>query len=264
MAIPNSDRVVVPDEKTPRRYGLLNVVFASVLLLLNVGMAGFYVLAPALAAGLDRWQAGQNAEMMARHRAGIEEWKKKEAEAPTEAERAAAKQEVARLESSPAPQMPSMTIGMKSMSDPRVVAYGVTEVATGLILNVLMLVGGVGLLGLREWGRKMAVAVAALKLVRLALLVAVCLALIVPIQVAAISKELGQQMEQLNAAQAKAGAAGFFLSPQWISAQSTGGVVLNAIAASVYPILVLVMLNKARVKAACDGSAKPAPRETWT
>ena len=259
MASLANENLVIPDEKTPRVMGYLNVIFGSFLILTNLTMVAFLFIAPTLGRALDRWQSQQNASFDASHRDAIAKAKAKEAAATTEPERAEAHSGVAILEAKTPTKIPSLSIGVRSMDDPRLFACHMVDSFTGMILNIFLIASGGGLLGLREWGRRMAIVVASVALVRRTILMLVAILYIGPIQTAIMAPDLEAMKEQFRTAQA-AGAPGFFFSPQWMSAQVSATAIVFAIAASIYPILVLIKLTNRRVRAACLMIAKP-PRE---
>ena len=89
-------------------------------------------------------------------------------------------------------------------SDIRLAIYSFSEVIAGIILNVLMAISGVGLLGLAEWGRRLAISVSWLKIVRWVAMIVVTLVLILPITVQKVQKMTDSIQAQVQA-QAKAG-----------------------------------------------------------
>ena len=89
-------------------------------------------------------------------------------------------------------------------SDIRLAIYSFSEMISGMILNVVMAIAGVGLLGLAEWGRRLAVTVSWLKIVRWVAMIVVTLVLILPITVQKVQKMTDSIQTQVQA-QAKSG-----------------------------------------------------------
>ena len=62
------------------------------------------------------------------------------------------------------------TVALDRLIDPRIVGHLVLDLASGLVLNLLMLASGVGLLLARGWARWLAVATAWMKIARMGIL----------------------------------------------------------------------------------------------
>ena len=102
--------------------------------------------------------------------------KAKEAAAKTKEETEKAKEETTAVveerqtfENSPDPDLSAVTdmMGWNIMSDRRLAVYYFTEVVSGMILNIVMIISGIGLLSLADWGRRLAITTAWLKILRL-------------------------------------------------------------------------------------------------
>ena len=261
MSIPKTERLILPDEKTARRFGLLNIIFASLLLVGNLWTAGFLFAVPVSMRIVDHIAAVVTASEKNANEAEIKEWTAKAEAATTEDARQEAREKIESLQRGENNQFTVSVTGFRTYQDRRVLAYSIVEVTTGLVLNTLLLVSGAGLIGLREWGRKLAVVTAALKLVRLFTLSAVSIAVVVPITAAMMSKDMAPLVAQMKAKGGPNNPASMFINPQMFSAQGAGGVVIGLIFASIYPVLLLFQLNKARVKAACQEPMKPESSE---
>ncbi|MDB5353215.1 MAG: hypothetical protein JWN86_4462 [Planctomycetota bacterium] len=251
MSTSNPAKFVIPDVSTPRTYGIMNIVFASLLLLCNLGTAGWYLVAPTFKKGMEHAQAGLNAQIETSRKNKLDTLKRAVAAATAEPEKAKAQAAVAEFEALPKPPLNSMTMGFSASEDRRIVAFNLFDIAIAMILNLVMLISGVGLLRLKEGGRRAAVFVAGTKLVKLAIFLIVSLAFLIPLQSKLMEAEIAPVRAQIQGQPGGASAA-FFMTPQVMAAISTSSVVLFVIIAAIYPILVLVMLTKPRVKAACQ------------
>ena len=91
------------------------------------------------------------------------------------------------------PTFPAMNemMGWNVFSDIRLAIYSFSEMISGMILNVVMAISGVGLLGLAEWGRRLAVTVSWLKILRWVAMIVVTMVLILPITVQKVQKMTG-------------------------------------------------------------------------
>ena len=250
------ERFVIPDEQTPRTYGILNIVFASMLLLCNLVMAGMALLAPTMKGLMEQGQGQLNLSVQTRHQERLDDLKRVVCLAKTPAEKAKAQTALTELEAEPKPPFNSMTIGMNASNDRRIIAFNVIDLSVGFFLNLAMLLAGVGLIRLKESGRKAAVVVAGIKLVKLVLFVIVSLSFIVPLEARLMEPDMAKVRAQF-AGQPGAAPPMFMLSPQVMAAMMTSWVILFSVCASIYPILVLIKLRNDRVKAACRAEKPP-------
>jgi hypothetical protein len=246
--------VILADPGTAKTIGVLNMVF-GVCLILCVGCYGASVLmqslmAPAMAAQQEQMQL----TMKAARDQQLVQIRQQESAAKGAEEKARLQAQRKALESQVEPKMPDFT-HMYGLDDPLVQGYYLTDVATAFALNVALLVSGIGLINLKEWGRLLALWVAGLKIARLVTLYGFYLVVIVPI----ILQRMTTGFQELGrAAQQGAGGAG---PPPTFGA--TFGTVMAAAAAMmvvlgvIYPIIVLILLSRRGVKAACSPAALP-------
>jgi hypothetical protein len=136
-------------------------------------------------------------------------------------------------------------------ADIRLAIYYCTELGAGMVLNLLMLVSGVGLLGLAEWGRRLAVGVAWAKIVRWVAITIATMVLVLPITTQKMQKTF-DKVEQ----QTKTRGGGGAVFPMGSLAQFT--VITGAITAifeslvfSIYPGLTIWYLTRPPTRAAC-------------
>lgn len=224
---------VEPDATTPRVFGILNIIFSLMAGLFAAYALGMALLMPYFAESFeDLEQARQQA-----HDAEIIDLDRQEEVAKTEAEKEAIRAErQTAIDEFDTEQFDPFS----AMRDKKVIAYGIADGSTGLLLNLTMFISGVGLLMHREWARKLAIWTAGLKIVRLCILQAVNLALIVPIQV----KQSQQMFDQMDM--------GGGAPPVDMGAMQ--GIMMSAFAVvtlvigSVYPALCLWFLTRPRVK----------------
>ena len=142
------------------------------------------------------------------------------------------------------------------------------DLATGPLLNLGLIASGVGLVRVREWGRKLGVWVAALKIIRLAVLSGLLAAAVVP----AVGRVMTRfAKDELMAAilrgamdsSVKAGPGGALpavkLDPSEIVAVSVsagyGYAAMSLGLGSVVPAVVLILLTRDGARAACRGGA---------
>jgi hypothetical protein len=146
------------------------------------------------------------------------------------------------------PLFPDFGKIFSAFSHPWLIAHGIVDAATGLVLNIVMIVAGIGLLRLRRWGRKLALWTAALKIGRLVVVQGVALFVTVPI----IAESMGNAVEGMIPQGSGPGPPpGTFHTVYGVmfSVQSLAFVLFG----SIYPAICLWLLRKPAVKAACDG-----------
>jgi hypothetical protein len=136
------------------------------------------------------------------------------------------------------------------------------DFATGPVLNLLMLASGVGLTQLRVWARKMALWVAALKIVRILALTMIFTLVIVPQAGRAIDSIAHTELGKVIIAKANATLLQSGTNPPtmrytaenfavFMSALAYVVAVLGMTFSLIYPAITLVVLTRPGAKAAC-------------
>ncbi len=260
---------VVPNPQVPRTFGLLNIIFGVIMLLVGAGYAVWFVMAPTFTKAMQVEMEKQQANITAQHEAKLADLKRREEAAKSEEEKVTLKSERETLAATPPPDMSSFQdlTGWNIMSDTRLAIYYFSEVGSGILLNILMIVAGGGLLALTNWGRRLALGVAWLKILRWAAMIVVTLVLVVPITTERMQKAFAKIDAQ---AQAKGGPAPFKMTDFARMSAMMGAVfaTIGGIVASIYPALTLWFLTRPRAVAACLPlkSEPEEPKETmeWT
>jgi hypothetical protein len=199
----------------------------------------------------------QQAKSKAEREAKITELKAKEEAAKTQEEKDSLKDEREAVESNFEPDLSGMNeiMNWNVFTDIRLAIYSFSEVIAGMILNVLMAISGVGLLRLAEWGRRLAINVSWLKIVRWAAMIVVTLVLILPITVQKAQKMTDSIQAQIQA-QAKASgrpapAMPFMNMGMFMSIAGAVAMVFIALISSIYPALSIWYLTRPPARAAC-------------
>jgi hypothetical protein len=244
---------VVPNPQVPRTFGILNIVFGALLLLFGVYYLVMTLYGPtfqkSIFKGIETRQAAEKAERESK----VAELKRKEAEATTTEDKVALKAEREDLEKHAGPDLSTAMDDIATfnpLSDLRIAIYTYSEIIAALLLNVLMIVAGIGLLSLAEWARKLAIGVAWLKIARWVAMTVVMMVLILPITMEKMQKLFGTIEAQTKAQGGRA-----VVFPMGGLAQLT--VVFGAISqifsllfASIYPALLIWFLTRPRSRAA--------------
>jgi len=134
------------------------------------------------------------------------------------------------------------------------------EILTGLAVNVVLLISGIGLLKYKGWARSLGIWTALFKILRLGLLYGFFIIVVVPPFSKAVGEAVGQMMVQQQQIMGGKGAPAM-ADPQMFTKiyaimYSFMGVGMIAIG-SIFPGIMLYFLTRPRIQSACDPSHKP-------
>jgi len=261
---------VVPNPQVPRTFGTMNIVFGGLLLLMGVGYIAMWAIMPYYTKQIMAQAVQQQADRKAQRETKLAELKRQEDAAKTKEEKESFQSEREILERNAEPDTSAfMELSNWSVfSDIRLAIYYCTELGVGILLNLLMVVSGVGLLGLAEWARRLAVGVAWAKIVRWVAMTILTMVLVLPITM----KKMEPAFAQMNLPRGGRGSGpGLMVNISQIGAIS-GAItaVFEAVVFSIYPGLMIWYLTRPRVRAACmarlplippvsgDGPGEPA------
>lgn len=244
---------VVPNPQIPRSFGLMNILFGVILLLLGAGQLALSYYSPKLFKWVEDRTQQQLEEAKAKRQAKIKELTEKVKTAKTEEEKKDIELELNALQSAPELN-PAMFDEMKKLQhDRRLLIYNYSEMSAGIVLNVIMIVSGVGLVALAEWARRLAIVTAWLKIARWTAMTVATIFVILP-----ITTEAMQPLNRSIQAQTT-GRPGGPPSPSMVIANLTQiSVVISvvssigtALVASVYPACLVWFLTRPPARAAC-------------
>ena len=139
---------VVPNPRIPRSFGLMNIIFGSLMLLIGAGYAAIYAFSPMFTQQMQAGIKKQQEVQKAAHESKLAALKQKEDDAETEEAKEMIRDERATLEKNVEPDLSGMDdlLGWNIFSDVRLAIYYFSEVASGMLLNLLMIIAGVGLM----------------------------------------------------------------------------------------------------------------------
>jgi len=256
----------MPDYRTPRLFGILNVVFASALLIYGLCMGSFLLATPLLGKAMKDAQKKVAETSEKQRTADLEALKKQAAEAKTSEEKAELEDRRKQIEARPKAMIPGM-MDLTSMvyGDPRMTTWYWVEIVSGLAANLALLASGIGLVKNRGWGRGWGLGTAAFKCVRLVLLYGFFALAIVPTFSKTMGKMVGEMMAQQQQAMGR-GAGGGMPDAETLariysimySAMSFGMIGVGVI----YPLVLIWALSRPGVRAAfapTDKGAGPSP-----
>lgn len=230
---------IAPDTTTPRVFGILNIIFSILAGLFSIYTLAMAVMMPYMAQSME--EAAQRADEAAEKQlAALEE---EIAQAETEEEKAELRMQRNTLANQKDPPIPNV---WEAMNNPKVITYGIVDGSTGVLLNLMMFVSGIGLLMRKEWARKLAIWTAATKIGRLLILQLVNIVMIVPIH----TKAAQQMFEQMDMGGGPGAGSIDMAGMQGI--MYTAMAVVTLAVGSVYPALSLWFLSRPSVKVVCQ------------
>jgi hypothetical protein len=240
----------------PKTIGILNIIFGGLLLLCSictgVGLAMQSAMGPMFAAQQQQFQQLAEAERQKQ----LQDLQNRERGAQNAEEKAELQAQAKALKARPLPKMPDMS---KFSQEASLQGYSIVDVVTGLTLNVLLVICGIGLVCYREWARRLAIWVAAVKILRLVVLYGFFILIVVPRVTRAFTSMFQEMIEQMGKnvppGQEIPKAAEIEQMGTVIGMMYAGFGIGMIILGAVYPIIVLMLLTRPRVKAAC----LPAP-----
>jgi len=254
-----ADGYVLPKPAIPKTLGILNIIFAVLLILAGLCIGGFTLLLPAIQQLGQKAVDQQKTQAETRKAADLKLLDDRTQAATTDEEKAVIAKERDEVANRAAPATINPTMGTAVLKDPKVMGFLVSQVVTGLILHITLLVAGIGLVRLTPWGRTLGLWWAGLQIVQLVILGVINFMMILPIT---------QQYTDATIADLKKQAAGPNPPPTaQMTIQTTemsaklAPVLAGAqlLAGLTYPVICLILLGTAGAKAAClaRSSAKP-------
>lgn len=241
----------LPQPAIPKTLGILNVIFAVLLILFGLCIGGVTLLAPAFTQIAQKAQEDQKAQTEAQKVKQLKTLEDRAKDATTDEEKATIAKEREAVANSPAPVVPNFAQGTEILKDPRVLGFTVAQVVSGLVLHIVLLVAGVGLIRLTPWGRTLGRWWAGLQVVQLLILAAINFSLIVPIQQEAQAANIAELKKQAEGPNPPPGAAvGQQIAESSVKLAPAIAAV-QLIAGLTYPIICLVLLRGAGARAAC-------------
>jgi hypothetical protein len=243
---------VVPNTAIPRTFGVLNIIFGALMLLVGLGYAAWAFMAPTFLKEVQAQTQASLAKAKAEREARAADLKKKEDAAKTAEEKEQLRVDRAAIEVVVEPPDMSDLTAWDMFADPRYLAYFCTEVGLGILLNIAMIVAGAGLVAMAEWGRRLAIGVDWLKILRLVAMCVVTLTVILPITTERMQQAFAKMEAKMKAQPGGGPGPGFSISAA--RSMAVFGAVSSvgfALVGTIYPALSIWFLTRPRAKAAC-------------
>lgn len=255
-----SPKFVVPNPRIPRVIGILNIVFASGLLLCGLCTTAYVtLLIPGVARVMETQTKKMEAQQAAVKKADLDAVDVEEKAAKTDAEKVAVQAKRREIESRPKVELPpSMDMKQMGFDNPKVRFYTWVDLLSACVLNLLMLASGIGLVMSRTWGLKLGIGVAAIKIVRLVLLYGFVIVEVVPVVSMGMAKFAGDTLAKQQQATGAPLPPGFQEQIARVyTVMGTGSAVGTMIIGAIYPAVVLWLLTRPGAREACSGRSKP-------
>jgi predicted Holliday junction resolvase-like endonuclease len=159
------------DLGAPRVVGSLNVIFGTFLILFGTCLGLYLTALPIIGRSLVQVQKKAEAGQAAQQRRALKALDEDLKKATTEEEKHEIEEQRTAIENqAPVVIAGSMDLSQLGFSHPKVRTYYWIDLTTGLILNMAMIVAGIGLLRRKPWGITLGIGTAAAKIVRLVVL----------------------------------------------------------------------------------------------
>ncbi len=220
----SADGLTLPKPAIPKTLGILNVIFAVLLILLGLCVGGITLLAPAIQQFGQRTMAQQKNQAEAQKASDLKVLDDRAKAATTDEEKATIAKERDAVAGRPLPVMPDMQTGTEILKDPRVMGFTVAQIVTGLLLHILLLVSGIGLIRLM---------------------------VILPIQRVNTEATLAKLREDLAKPNVPPTAAMSLQMAETMAKLAPVIAVGSNLAGMTYPVICLILLSGAGARAAC-------------
>jgi hypothetical protein len=247
---------VLPTPRRAKLVGTLNIIFASLILIYILFQIAMLFFTPALMQMSSDVMKQTQAKVDQQRKDEMAALKKEAADAKTAEEKKLVEERLSTLEKAPQVTMPDMSKVTDMMKNPAYQAYQWGDMISGLVLNVAMLVSGIGLVQLREWGRQFGLWTFGLKIVRLCVLGMTLIVVVIPITTKMSSDMLA------GIAQSGAGGPPAALMSNMAKIQgalATAQAVLGVVFGSIWPVIGIVLLSRPGTRAACQ-ALPPKPQ----
>ena len=249
----------IPKPQPVKTIGLLNIVFAALLLVMTVCSMTSMLMSPMWEtyARAQQQQITQQitAQEEARKKVALDSLAEREKAAKSDAEKAQLAEE-RRAILARKPFIPDTTMGIGIMRDRSFQAYAWADYLSALPLNLMMLASGIGLIKLRPWGKRLAIWTSWLKLARIAVLLAYTVLVVSP----SMTRYFGKEFDKMavGIAQSQGGPPqrvaqirqAMRSMTQVIGAMTTIAFAVTYLLAAIYPCVVIYVLNRPGSQAA--------------
>jgi hypothetical protein len=239
--------------------GVLNIVFASVLMLFSLSLGMYNVTVPMSSRAMSQMLKKSEADYEARRQADLKAIEEAEKSAATDQERQALELKRKALAARPKWELPvGMDFEKMGLMGRSVAVFAAVDVSTALVLDLLMLAAGIGLVQRQTWGVRLGLAAAAAKLVRLVLVYGYAALVIIPPFAQGSGRVAFEAMAQQLVAAGQRTPPG--LDPAFFtrmySITYTAMAVSMILFGAIYPAISLWFQSRPGARAACEERAR--------
>lgn len=243
----------------PKVIGVLNIIFGSILIFFAIcsglSIAMQRVMAPMMQVQQNQMSQMVQANQEAQRTAQLRKLEQEEQAAQTDEDKQAIIVQRQAIESTPpakAPVFPDMS-KMYGMNDKRVIGFMITDMSLKIILNALLIFSGAGLVGAKEWSRKLAIGVNIAKLIGLFAMQTCNIVVVLPLMTKHMTEGMQDMMSQMPPGPGGAPPAEFGSQfALMMGTMMTAGAVFMIIFGSIYPAISLWFLTRPNVRATCQ------------
>jgi hypothetical protein len=248
---------VVPNVRIPKVVGILNIVFASGILLCGLCTSVYIAMMPGLLKATVTMQKEAVKRFEEEQKADLKKLEDAEQVAKTDEEKAEIEKERIEVRSRPKPNFGFNDPTALGFDDPKLKGFMWLDMLTSVVLNVMMLVAGIALVNRKPLGIKLGLWTAGLKILRLIAIYSIFAIAIVP--------PLAQGMAKLAIQAMNAQVTGKPMPPtidqaffvRTYTVTYTVMAVGMILVGSIYPIITLWLLSRPGARAACSGVKLP-------
>jgi len=252
-----ADGYVLPKPGIPKTLGILSVIFAVILILFGICGLAFTVLFPTIAQVGDTMVKEGQKKIEADQKARAAALDERDKAAKTDEEKASIKAERDALGGIPSPPKIDMASSNEMLTNPTFLGFTYLNSLTGLILQVVLLIAGVGLIRLTPWGRSLGIYWAGLQIAQLVILTAVSYFYVQPTLKPINDKNLAKAEAEEKAGGAPNPAmAGMKVAKMMEGLQGVFAIGYIVVG-SIFPTIMLILLNNPGARAACRAAKPP-------
>ena len=247
-----ADGIIMPKPQVPKTLGILNIIFGVLLILFGSCIIGSQLVAPMFKSVIEKAASQQADIAKTNYEAQLKSLDEAEEAATNDEDKATFQaQRDALVASGPvAPIQPDLS-SLDQFKNPTIRTATLLNMGSGIVMNIALIVVGIGLVRLREWGRSFGVILAGVQLVRLVVILVGTLVVVMPVQRAETDKLIAKLEADLKAGNAPPTAASTLQTTKVMLPLTPILTVGGWLVSSIYPILSIWLLSTAGARAAC-------------
>lgn len=254
---------IIPNPRIPKVLGILNIVFASALLLWGLCMGVYIAVMPMAMKGMEPALKKMEDDAEKRKKEDLDRLDERAKAARSDEERERIESERRELESRPKLDLAASANPFTLIKGiPAVIPYFWTEALTGLALNLMMLASGIALVRRSRLGITLGLWTAGLKIARLVVLYSFVALVIIPPLSTNLGKFVIVQQRAMGTQLPPNLDAAFFAKTYTImyTIMAVGMILFG----SIYPAVCLWLLSRPGARAACSGAKSPSEgADSW-